>query len=171
MLRMTYKLRGFIVNTLLASVIVPVDVRVRALRALGMRIGAGSRVHPLCHLANTDITKLANITIGDHTYINSKCFFESLDTITIGARVSLAMDVMLCTTTHSIGSSDRRAGPSRPAPIVIEDGCWLGVRSLILPGVTIGRGCVIAAGAVVTADCEPNGLYAGVPARRVRTLV
>jgi maltose O-acetyltransferase len=40
----------------------------------------------------------------------------------------------------------------------------------VLPGVTIGAGCAVAAGAVVTADCEPDGLYAGVPARRVRDL-
>lgn len=52
----------------------------------------------------------------------------------------------------------------------MEDGCWLGGNVTVLPGVTIGRGCVIAAGAVVTKSCDPNGLYAGVPARRIRDL-
>jgi acetyltransferase-like isoleucine patch superfamily enzyme len=51
--------------------------------------------------------------------------------------------------------------------IVIEDYAWLGPRVIVLPGVTIGRGCVIAAAAVVTRDAEPFGVYAGVPARRI----
>jgi maltose O-acetyltransferase len=167
----TYKLRAFIVNTLLASVVVPVSVRVSVLRAFGVHIGDGTQIRPRCFLANTDIANLANISIGQHAFINSKCFFECQDTITIGARVSLAMDVLLCTAGHDIGSADERAGDSFRAPIVIGDGCWLGARATVLAGVSIGRGCVIAAGALVTANCEPNGLYAGVPAKRVRDLV
>ena len=164
------KLRAFAVNTLLASVVVPVSVRVAALRAMGVSIGEGSRVHPGCNLSNTDLANLANVSIGSRTYINSGCFFESLHTISIGSNVSLAMEVMLCTSTHRIGPPERRAGDSVPAPIVIEDGCWLGLRAIVLPGVTIARGCVVAAGAVVTSDCAPDGLYAGVPARRIRDL-
>lgn len=52
----------------------------------------------------------------------------------------------------------------------VGDGCWIGANATILPGVTVAPGCVIAAGAVVTKDTEPDGLYAGVPARRVRDL-
>jgi maltose O-acetyltransferase len=166
----TYKLRGLIVNTLLASIVVPSGVRVSALRALGVRIGEGTHIRPRCFMANTDIANLANISIGAKTFVNSKCFFECQDTIAIGARVSLAMDVLLCTAGHDIGSAQERAGSSFRAPIVIGDGCWLGARATVLPGVSIGEGCVIAAGALVTGDCEPNGLYAGVPARRVRDL-
>jgi maltose O-acetyltransferase len=169
-IRATYKLRGFVVNTLLASIVVPASARVAVLRALGMRIGDGTTIRPRCFLANTDIANLANITIGPHSFVNSKCFFECQDTITVGARVSLAMDVLLCTAGHDVGSAAERAGHSFRAPIVIGDGCWLGARSTVLPGVTIGDGCVIAAGAVVTGDCEPNGLYVGIPARRVRDL-
>lgn len=159
-------------NVLLASVLVPTRVRVSALRACGMRIGPGATVFPLCFLSNTNITIDTNIiTIGPDTFVNSKCFFDNCATITIGADVSLAMEVMLCTSSHRIGAADRRAGVLVEAPIVIGDGCWLGARVTVLPGVTIGDGCVIAAGAVVTVDCEPNGLYAGVPARRVRDLI
>jgi maltose O-acetyltransferase len=50
----------------------------------------------------------------------------------------------------------------------IGDRCWIGARATILPGVSIGDGTVVAAGAVVTKDCEPDALYAGVPARRLR---
>jgi maltose O-acetyltransferase len=47
---------------------------------------------------------------------------------------------------------------------------WMGARVTVLPGVTVGDGCVIAAGAVVTKDCEPGGVYAGLPARRIRSV-
>ncbi|WP_372495087.1 acyltransferase [Nocardioides pinisoli] len=50
------------------------------------------------------------------------------------------------------------------------NGAWIGAAVTVLPGVTIGPGCVVAAGSVVTADCQANGLYAGVPARRIRDL-
>lgn len=49
-------------------------------------------------------------------------------------------------------------------------GTWIGAGAVVLPGVTIGPGCVVAAGAVVVRHCEPNGLYAGVPARRVKEI-
>ena len=54
--------------------------------------------------------------------------------------------------------------------MVIGDGCWIGARALLLPGTTVGSGSVVAAGAVVRGACEPNSLYAGVPAARIRAL-
>jgi maltose O-acetyltransferase len=55
-------------------------------------------------------------------------------------------------------------------PVTVGDGCWLGACCIILPGVAIASGCIIAAGAVVSKSTEENGLYAGVPARRIRSL-
>ncbi|WP_247602466.1 DapH/DapD/GlmU-related protein [Gordonia rubripertincta] len=63
----------------------------------------------------------------------------------------------------------RAAGEGR-RPIVVGDYCWIGAGAIILPGVVVGEGCIISAGAVVIRDCEPNGLYAGVPAIRKRDL-
>jgi acetyltransferase-like isoleucine patch superfamily enzyme len=77
---------------------------------------------------------------------------------------------MLCTSGHRIGSAERRAGVYVADPIAIGDGSWIGTRAVLLGGVTVGAGCMVAAGAVVVADCQPNGLYAGTPARRVRDL-
>ena len=54
--------------------------------------------------------------------------------------------------------------------MTIGDGCWLGGNVAVLPGVSIGSGCVIAAGSIVTADCEPDCLYAGIPAQLKRRL-
>lgn len=65
----------------------------------------------------------------------------------------------------------RRAGPSTQEPITVQEGTWIGARSTILPGVTIGAGVIVAAGSVVTRDCDPHSLYAGVPARKIRSLI
>jgi maltose O-acetyltransferase len=77
---------------------------------------------------------------------------------------------MLVTSTHRIGDGSERASAKCGGAIHVGDGCWLGCRVTVMPGVSIGEGCIIAAGSVVTADCEPHGLYAGVPATRKRTL-
>lgn len=109
--------------------------------------------------------------IGDQSFISLNCLIDGSDWVTIGRGVTLAPGVQLITSTHEIGPASRRAGPHQNAPIAIGEGCWLGASSIVLPGVTIAPGCVIAAGALVAADTEPNGLYVGVPARRVRDLV
>jgi acetyltransferase-like isoleucine patch superfamily enzyme len=69
---------------------------------------------------------------------------------------------------HVVGGHDQRAAESLPEPVTIGAGCWLAAGAIILPGVTVGDGCVIGAGAVVVEDCAPDGLYGGVPARRLR---
>jgi maltose O-acetyltransferase len=56
------------------------------------------------------------------------------------------------------------------SPVRIGSGCWLGAGVIIVPGVEVGAGCVIAAGAVVASDLPANGLYGGVPARRIDDL-
>jgi maltose O-acetyltransferase len=110
------------------------------------------------------------VSIGDWSWVNHRCYFDSRDQITIGTKCSLGMEVMLCTSTHHLGDATKRAGAYTSSPITVGDGTWIGTRALILPGVTVGPGCIVAGGAVVAEDLEPNGLYAGTPARRVRDL-
>lgn len=118
-----------------------------------------------------------NVTIGKGCSINYNCQFHSSDPdyssggfIRIGENCYLGMNVTLCTITHEVGDETQRAAENKYLPIVIEDGCWVGANSTILPGVTIEKGCIIAAGSVVTKNCESNGVYAGVPARRIKEL-
>lgn len=110
------------------------------------------------------------IRFGTGVYVNRGVGFDNSDWITIGSNVSIGHDVLVCTSTHELGPSGKRAGAAIGKPIVIGDGVWIGARATILPGVTIGSGCVIAAGSVVVNDCQPDSLYAGVPAARVRAL-
>jgi maltose O-acetyltransferase len=91
--------------------------------------------------------------------------------ITIGRNVSLSPGVVLYTATHTIGYGSQRMSPyTSTKPIVIADGVWVGMNSLILPGVTLGRGCVISAGSVVAGDVAANTLVSGNPAEVRATL-
>ena len=156
--------RDIIVNMLLGSWLVPPPLRVSALRRFGMHLGEGVNVRARCFFGGTDVQ------MGARTFVNYGCFFDNSASIVLGSDCQLGMEVMLCTSSHELGPASRRAGADAPAPIVVGPGCWLGARSTLLPGATLGAGCVIAAGSVVTGECPPNGLYAGVPAKRVRDL-
>lgn len=63
-----------------------------------------------------------------------------------------------------------RAPEKISKPITIGNGCWIGANSIVLPGVNIGNGTIVAAGFVVIQDCEENSLYAGVPAKKIKQL-
>ncbi len=102
--------------------------------------------------------------------MNAGCLIENGSKIVLGDRVYIGPRSMLLTESHILGQSTQRAGALTSQEIRIEDGSWLGAQVCVLPGVVIGSGCVIAAGSVVTRSCAPNGLYAGVPARRIRDL-
>jgi maltose O-acetyltransferase len=151
------------VNVLAASPLVTSRTRTRMLRSAGLDV-ATEKIGPGCWFHTYAIS------IGWDTRINNGCWFENHAPVTIGREVAFGYKVLVLTSTHDPGPPERRHGEWRTAPVTIGDGCWIGARSTILPGVKIGSGVVIAAGAVVSEDCEPHGLYAGVPARRVRDL-
>ena len=122
-----------------------------------------------------------NIHIGSNVSINLNCTFIDCNKITIGSNVLIASCCHLTTATHPVRLEDRLNPNFTPEngqyfaltqalPITIEDGCWLGANVVVLPGVTIGRGSVVAAGAVVTKDVPPHTLVAGVPARVVKQI-
>lgn len=93
------------------------------------------------------------------------------DEIIIGDNVNVAMRCTFITSTHEINQkNDRRAGKVVTRPIVVGNGVWIGANSVILPGVTVGDGTIVAAGSVIITDCEANAIYAGVPAKQIRSL-
>jgi maltose O-acetyltransferase len=147
-----------------ASPLVTVEHRRSLYRRAGMRIGGRVDLRPHLWIFGE------RLLVGDDTLVGWGCHFENREPIQIGARCSLASQVSIATSTHEIGDHDRRAGPYVGLPVSIGDGCWIGMNVVILPGVQVGAGCIVGAGAVVTRDCEPDGTYAGVPARRVSDL-
>lgn len=111
----------------------------------------------------------ADLRIGPGSIINEEVFIDR-GPVTLGRNVYIGPRAVIITAHHSIGGPEQRAGDGAPAPVTVGDGTWIGANATILPNVTIGSGCIIAAGAVVTKNCEPNGVYAGVPARRIKDL-
>lgn len=155
--------RDLFVNLIIASALIPRGARWRLLRAYGMKVEP-STISPGVWFGGP------RVTIGRGTFVSYGCLFDAAARIEIGRNCDVAMRVAFVTGSHEMGTHSRRAGKSTARPIFIGDGCWIGARAMILPGVSVGAGTVIAAGSVVAADCEPNGLYGGVPARKIRSL-
>jgi acetyltransferase-like isoleucine patch superfamily enzyme len=110
------------------------------------------------------------MAIGDETWIGQQCFFHAAGGLTIGSRVGVGPSVRIITSVHEEAGRATPVlfAPVKFAPVVIEDDEDLGVGSVILPGVTVGRGAVIGAGAVVNQSIPPYAIAAGVPARVLR---
>ena len=139
-------------------------LRVRILRSAGWKIGVRTTFAGVPRFAGTGPI-MGRLTIGSDVWINVGCFFELNDTISIGDRVAIAHEVTCLTSTHILGPEHARAGPLTTAPIRIESGVWIGARTIVLPGVTIGKGAVVGAGSVVNKDVPANSMVAGAPAR------
>ncbi len=112
----------------------------------------------------TDFGK--NIHIGKNIFINSGCHFQDQGGITIGDGSCIGHNVVMATINHDLDPAKR--GDNHPVPVVIGKNVWIGSNAVILPGVTIGDGSVVAAGAVVAKNVPPNVVVGGVPARIIK---
>jgi maltose O-acetyltransferase len=142
--------------------------RTLLLRAAGITIGEGTSIMGTLHITGHGSPEL--LSFGRHTAVSGPLLIDLGARVTIGDRVHFGQEVMLLTMDHEMGPNKERCGRLTAAPIRIEDGVWLASRVTILPGVTVGRGSVVAAGAVVVSDVPPNSMVGGVPARLVRSL-
>ena len=108
--------------------------------------------------------------IGAGTWIGQQCFLHAAGDINIGENVGIGPGVKILTSTHADPGRARpiMAGDITFASVVIEDDADLGIGAIVLPGVRIGRGAQIGAGAVVTKDVPPYSIAVGVPARVIR---
>ena len=117
------------------------------------------------------------ITIGDNTNIGEHSHITAVKSITIGNNVLTGRYVFISDNSHGQFKTDQLdTNPlQRPlyvkGPVVIEDNVWICERCCILSGVTIGRGSIIAANAVVTHDVPPYSIAAGVPAKVIKTIL
>ncbi|WP_131104665.1 DapH/DapD/GlmU-related protein [Ornithinimicrobium sufpigmenti] len=107
-----------------------------------------------------------NLTLGPGVFINLGCRFQDTGGITIGEGTLIGHGSTLTTLNHHVDPS--RRADMLPAPIHIGRKAWLGAAVTVVPGVTIGDGAIIAAGAVVTKDVPPNAIVAGVPAKVIK---
>ena len=106
-----------------------------------------------------------NISIGEDTIIGENAVLDGRDKLTIGNHVDMATEVMIYNGQHDV---DDEVFKAVNAPVIIEDYVFIGPRAIILPGVKIGTGAVVGAGAVVTKDVEAFAIVGGVPAKLIR---
>jgi acetyltransferase-like isoleucine patch superfamily enzyme len=144
-------------------------LRCQLLNALGFSIGRGTLLASSFTLTGGRAAR-RNLKIGMMCYINHGCLFDALASIDIGDEVSFGHQVLITTSAHRIGTRERRGGLVEPMPVRVGHGAWLGSRAMILPGVDVGDGAIVAAGAVVTRSVPPNVLVGGTPARVIREL-
>ena len=132
----------------------------------GSRIKLGRSVRLMAH-AYLWATARGTIEIGDRTYIGSHTWMVANQAVRVGADVLIAPFCYLQDTDHGFADPTITIAdqPSVSAPIVIDDGVWLGAHVVVTRGVRIGRGAVVGAGSVVTRDVAPFTIVAGAPAR------
>lgn len=109
--------------------------------------------------------------IGDGTWVGQQAFLHSAGDLFVGTRVGIGPGVCVLTSSHRLepGLAAIMDGALELAPVTLEDGCDIGARAVILPGVTVGQGAQVGAGAVVTRDVAPGAIVSGVPARMGRS--
>lgn len=150
-----YWLGNYVVNR------VPIHaIRVGWLRLMGARIHARASLQ----IAVLVIGPPTRLSIGAETVVNPEVCLDARSGLTIGRNVSISRGVFILTLGHDYNLSNF---PLKGNPVVVEDDVWIGIRAVVMPGVTLGRGSVIAANATVTRDTEPWTVYAGSPARKI----
>lgn len=135
-------------------------------RLFGVKIGSGSTIHMLARIYDPRFLSIGKDTIiGERATLDGRRQLpNSRGGLTIGDHVDIASEVMIWTSEHDLRSPGFSAIEE---PVTIEDYVFIGPRAIILPGVKIGRGVVVAAGAVVTKDVPPGVIVGGVPAKEI----
>jgi maltose O-acetyltransferase len=124
-----------------------------------MKIGSGSTLHMGARFYDT-----FNIEIGEDSIIGEGAVLDGRDRLVIGNHVDIASEVMIYNAQHDVRSQDFHAVQ---APVTIQDYVFIGPRAIVLPGVTIKKGAIVGAGAVVTKDVEGGAIVGGVPAKQI----
>jgi maltose O-acetyltransferase len=137
-------------------------------RVLGVQFGEGAGIHLGCRVwfYSPSQIRRSGFSIGAYSRVNRDCCLDVRGGLRIGDNVSISPEVMILTASHGVDDPDFRVETS---PVVIDDHVYIGARATILPGVTLGRGSVVAACSVVTRDVPPLSIVAGIPAREVGT--
>ena len=124
------------------------------------RLGSGTNIQMRCRFLNG-----RRVSFGDGNVINFGCLLDGRKfNITTGRNVSMGPEATILTLGHDPQSSGFE---NRGGDVVIGDRVWIGYRAIIMPGVTVGEGAVVAAGAVVTKDVDAFTIVAGVPAQKI----
>lgn len=135
-------------------------IKIVLLKAFGARIGKR-----ICIKNNVIVKSPWNLTIGDDCWIGENVWIDNLDKVTVHRNVCISQGAMLLTGNHDYTVYNM---PYRNAPIVIEDGAWIGAKTVVGPGVTIHRNAIPTVDSVATKEMEENCICQGNPAVKIR---
>lgn len=134
-------------------------IRHSVYRMSGMKLSPTAIVY-----GGAEVRHPAGISIGEYTSVGHRCVLDGRNGLFIGASVNISTEVMIWSMQHDTRSPEFAAVGG---PVHVHDYAWLSTRSIILPGVTVGEGAVVAAGAVVTKNVEPYTIVGGIPAKAI----
>src|SRR5690349_18604851 len=135
-------------------------LKAAVLRWFGATAGCGVVIKP-----GVKITFPWKLTLGDHAWTGEECWLLNLAPIVFGSNVCISQRAFLCTGNHNYRSSRFDLVTK---PICVEEGAWIGAGAFVGPGVTVGSQSILTVGSVATKSLEPNDVYQGNPATRVR---
>lgn len=140
-----------------------------ALKILGVKVSNSSNIRPGMILDNTYFN-YKNLIIEDNCFIGRKVFFDMADCITIKKDAVLSEGVSILTHQDVGNRMMNKYYKRKAAPVILEEGCWIGANATILCGVRIGKCSVVAAGSVVNRDVPDYTVVGGVPAKFIKEL-
>ena len=135
-------------------------LRIMFLKLFGAKIGKGVVIKP-----SVSVKYPWKLTVGDHVWIGENVWIDNLDQITIGNHVCISQGALLLCGNHNYKKS---SFDLMIAPIVLEDGVWIGAKSMVTQGVVCKEQSILAVQSVATKDLEPYTIYQGNPALEVR---
>jgi len=131
-------------------------MKVRVLRLFGAKIGKGVVIKP-----GVNVKYPWLLSIGDYSWIGEDVWIDNLTRVTIGSNCCLSQGAMLLCGNHNyrLPTFDLMV-----KPITVHDGAWIGAKSVVCPGVTVGRDAILTVGSMATRDLAERRIYQGVPA-------
>ena len=138
----------------------------KAIRSLMFSAAGGKRAGRTIFYGGVEIRCARRITLGECVNVGHYCILDGRGGLTIGNNVNISTGVWIWTAEHDV---DCPCFSAVYAPVIVNDYAWLGGRCIIMPGITIGEGAVVASGAVVTKDVLPYTIVGGVPAKPIGT--
>lgn len=131
-------------------------IRVKALRLFGAKIGRGVVIKP-----GVNVKYPWLLTVGDYSWIGEEVWIDNLAEVSIGSNCCLSQGAMLLCGNHNyrLPTFDLMV-----KPIIVEDGAWVGAKSVVCPGVTVGRDSILTVGSMATSNLEAGKIYQGIPA-------
>ncbi|HEY8935036.1 MAG TPA: WcaF family extracellular polysaccharide biosynthesis acetyltransferase [Cyclobacteriaceae bacterium] len=147
-----------------SSILSPIAFRIFLLRAFGGKVGQGVVIKP-----GVNIKYPWFLTIGNHVWIGENVWIDCLTTVIIGDNVCLSQGSMLLTGNHNYSKTTFNLVTGR---IILEDGVWIGAKSVVCPGITCFSHSVLSVASVATTDLDGYGIYQGNPAvkKKVRVI-